>query len=77
METIQKSTLDQVSTTFLWKDTDFMVQPEDDFDTAGVHCTIDFMVDSDDTVLFLERGPPHELGTHPCCFEPRHTRGIA
>ena len=72
-----RALLGQVSTPFLWNETDFMVQPEDDFDTAGVHCTIDFIVNSDDNVLFLEGGPPHELGAHPCCFEPRHTRGIA
>ena len=72
-----RALLDQVSTPFLWNETDFMVQPEQDFDTAGVHCTIDFMVNSDDTVLFLEGGPPHELGAHPCCFKPGQTRGIA
>ena len=36
--------------------------------TKGVHFTADYIVDADDNVAFLEGGPPHHLGAHPCCF---------
>ena len=42
-----------------------------------VHFTADFLVDTQDKVLFLEGGPPHELGAHPCCFKQGNIQGIA
>ena len=43
----------------------------------GVHFTADFLVTLDARVLFLEGGPPHELGAHPCCFRPGEIEGVA
>ena len=28
-------------------------------------------------MLFLEGGPPHELGAHPCCFREGRISGVA
>ena len=39
--------------------------------------TMDFLVTQQDEVLFLEGGPSHRHGAHPCCFEPGHIDGIA
>ena len=36
-------------------------------DQDGVHFTADFIATAEG-ILFLEGGPPHELGAHPCCF---------
>lgn len=43
----------------------------------GVHFSSDYIVRSDGAVLFLEGGPPHELGGHPCCFPAGQIGGIA
>ena len=32
------------------------------------NCTLDFIVDELENVLFLEGGPEHARGAHPCCF---------
>lgn len=42
-----------------------------------VNFTADFLVTKDGDVLFLEGGPPHELGAHPCCFLPHQIEGVA
>ena len=42
----------------------------------GVHFTADFIATAEG-VLFLEGGPPHELGAHPCCFRRREISGVA
>ena len=46
-------------------------------DPEGIHFTADFIVDQDGRTLFLEGGPPHGLGAHPCCFRPDDVRGVA
>ena len=46
-------------------------------DLNEVHFTADFIVTVDNLVLFLEGGPPHEMGAHMCCFEPGKIDGIA
>ena len=66
-----------VQTPFLWnkwpgRKRFFKNHPKD-----GVHFTADFMVNEDGEVLFIEGGPPHELGAHPCCFQPGKIEGIA
>lgn len=38
------------------------------FDPEKASCTIDFLVDRNGEVLFLEAGPPFGLGAHPCAF---------
>ena len=43
----------------------------------GVHFTADYIVDADDNVAFLEGGPHHHLGAHPCCFPMGETQGLA
>ena len=47
-------------------------------DPNGIHFSADFIAtNSPEGVLFLEGGPPHFMGAHPCCFEPGKVRGIA
>ena len=60
---------------FLWNSTHRLHNT--DLDLAGVHFTADFIVNQDNKVLFLEGGPPHELGAHMCCFRPGEIGGIA
>lgn len=43
----------------------------------SVSFTADFLVDAHNCLLFLEGGPPHPLGAHPCCFKPFDTNGLA
>lgn len=38
------------------------------FEPGKISCTLDFLVDLDGNVLFLEAGPPFGLGAHPCAF---------
>ena len=52
-------------------------QPEKPKTDECKHFTADFLVDLNDKVWFLEGGPPHELGAHPCCFLPGEIDGIA
>ena len=47
------------------------------YDQAGPHFTADFIVTSEGQALFLEGGPPHCLGSHPCCFRPGEIHGVA
>lgn len=37
-------------------------------DPDKASCTLDFLVDTDGQVRFLEAGPPFGLGAHPCSF---------
>ncbi len=40
-----------------------------DADPTAIACTMDFLVRAgDNALLFLEAGPPFNLGAHPCCF---------
>ena len=43
----------------------------------GVHFSADFIVSDTGEILFLEGGPPHELGAHECCFDEGDVEGIA
>ena len=43
----------------------------------GIHFTMDFIVTDSDDALFLEGGPPHELGAHECCFREGAVEGLA
>ena len=45
-------------------------------DPDGIHCTMDYIM-THDGLLFLEGGPPHEMGAHPCCFAPYEISGLA
>ena len=42
----------------------------------GVHFTADFTATAEG-MLFLEGGPPHELGAHRCCFREGRISGVA
>lgn len=42
----------------------------------GVHFTADFAATTHG-MLFLEGGPPHFMGAHPCCFRPDRIAGVA
>ena len=57
---------------FLWP----MTNLPDDTDPAGVHFTADF-ISTVDGIRFLEGGPPHQMGAHPCCFRPFEISGLA
>ena len=61
----------------LWNYSPFRDHFDSHFDTEGVHFTADYIVDADDNVAFLEGGPPHHLGAHPCCFPMGETQGLA
>ena len=51
-------------------------------DPKGVHFTADFAITDDFSAtdrrgcVFLEGGPPHHLGAHPCCFEGTTIKGV-
>ena len=62
----------QAPTPFLWP----LLSLPEDLDPDGVHFTADFMA-TDKGILFLEGGPPHELGAHPCCFQDFRVSGTA
>ena len=63
---------------FLLNQSSFMLKFQEEHDRAGVHFTADFLVTRESgEVLFIEGGPPHELGAHPCCFRPGGVEGIA
>lgn len=60
---------------FVWNATPMLYAEQ--LDLSQVHFTADFLVSEYGDVLFLEGGPPHELGAHPCCFRPGEISGIA
>ena len=45
-------------------------------DPDSVHFTADFAATTLG-MLFLEGGPPHFMGAHPCCFQPERIQGVA
>ena len=61
----------------LWNHTGMLLREDNDLDLQGVHFTADFLVTPQEEVLFLEGGPPHELGAHMCCFHPGEIGGVA
>ena len=60
---------------FLWNRTAMLL--DCDLDLEKVHFTADFLATEKGAVVFLEGGPPHELGAHMCCFRPWETDGVA
>ena len=67
--------IQHVQTPFLWHET--LMFRSDPLDRQGIHFTADFLVNTQGEVLFLEGGPPHELGGHMCCFRPWEIEGVA
>jgi len=62
----------------LWPQSPHMLKAQGDgMDPNGVHFTADYLVDEAGGILFLEGGPPHEMGAHPCCFRPGEIKGTA
>lgn len=49
----------------------------DELSRESVNFTADYILSRDYGIMFLEGGPPHELGAHPCCFAPGQIKGIA
>lgn len=47
------------------------------FTEGTVNATLDFLVTSNNEVVFLEAGPPFGAGAHPCAFIDRPVNGIA
>ena len=62
-----------MDTPFLWH----LVGMPSVLDPEGIHFTADFIVTREGMVLFLEGGPPHEMGAHPCCFKPGEINSVA
>ena len=62
---------------FLWNDSPFLKFFREEHDAHGIHFTADFILHQDGRILFLEGGPPHELGAHPCCFKAFDITGVA
>lgn len=70
--------IDHVPTPFLWLESLFLPEFGKKHDLNGVHFTADFIAARDtQEILFLEGGPPHELGAHPCCFLRGEIDGVA
>ena len=62
---------------FEWNVGLLFVLGQEKLDLGGMHFSADFLVDADDEVLFIEGGPPHELGAHECCFNAGDVDGLA
>ena len=69
--------LDNIPTPFLWNRSNMQYAFKERFDISRRHFTADFIVDRHENVLFLEGGPPHQLGAAPCCFPVGQTEGLA
>ena len=74
--------IDAIDPPLLWNYSPFHEYFDSHFDTEGVHFTADYftadyIVDANDNMVFLEGGPPHHLGAHPCCFPMGETQGLA
>ena len=67
--------IEHVQPPFLWHTTGMLDGTP--LDLARAQFTADFLVSEYGEVLWLEGGPPHELGAHPCCFRPGEIAGIA
>ena len=69
--------IESVATPFLWNAYPYRGSFLEEHDPKGIHFTADYILDADNRLLFLEGGPPHEMGAHPCCFEIGNTYGVA
>ena len=67
--------IDNATPPFLWHET--LMFLDNPLDRQRIHFTADFLVNTQGETLFLEGGPPHELGAHMCCFRPGEIEGIA
>lgn len=55
----------------------WMLGYEQAFERGSVNASIDFVVDEQGQVLFLEAGPAAGFGAHPCAFLAREIEGVA
>ena len=70
--------IDHIPTPFLWIEAFSLPAFGEKHDLNGVHFTADFIAArGTHEILFLEGGPPHELGGHPCCFLKGEIDGVA
>ena len=77
LEAVRKFTerlIQHAQTPFLWHET--LMFLDNPLDRQGIHFTADFLVNTQGETLFLEGGPPHELGAHMCCFRPGEIQGV-
>ena len=65
-------------TPFLWNRSPLRIKFLEEQDSTGGHFTADFLVTREgNEVLFIEGGPPHHFGAHPCCFRFGEIEGVA
>ena len=70
--------IQHAQTPFLWNNGMLRSAFDAKEDPDGVHFTADYILpEGGNHLLFLEGGPPHELGAHPCCFPADAINGIA
>ena len=69
--------IQHLPTPFLWNQSLLWIEFKENLDSNGIHFTADFLADAAGQVLFIEGGPPHQMGAHPCCFSPGQTYGVA
>ena len=75
---ITQRLIDAATPPFLWNNGMLRASFDANNDQQGIHLTADYILPkNDDALLFLEGGPPHELGAHPCCFPAGRITGIA
>ncbi len=72
-----RALIENAETPFLWNMDPDLGNFCQEHSPDDVHFTAEFIVARTGRVLFLESGPPHELGGHHCCFEPFNPRGTA
>ena len=93
VERLTQILIDNAPAPFIWNMSHMGDEFFRNHDRSGVHFTADFILALPDSengpdpesntengsprMLFLEGGPPHELGAHPCCFKPGRIKGIA
>ena len=66
-----------IRTPFLWPTSPMREWVFARYGRGGVHFTADYLVTAQGDVLFIEGGPPHEMGAHPCCFRHGEIEGVA
>ena len=70
--------IQHAKTPFLWNHGMLRTAFNAKEDPDGVHFTADYILPKGrNDLLFLEGGPPHELGADPCCFPAGAINGIA
>ena len=78
MRQLTESLTANAKTPFLWNRSPLRIKFLEEQDSTGGHFTADFLVTREgNEVLFIEGGPPHHFGAHPCCFRFGEIEGVA